>query len=93
MFPHNAVADGSLAPLPENTTVSPEPLQWFPDGKAWLLGQLFVIDRAAGAVVQTVEAGGDPFGFFGTKVLDDRRVLASTADGKLKPVEVKRTVK
>jgi len=75
------------------TTVSPEPLQWFPDGKGWLLGQLYVVDRVAGAVVQTVEAGGDPFGYFGTKVLDDRRVLASTADGKLKPVEVKRTVK
>jgi hypothetical protein len=75
------------------TTVTPEPLQWFPDGKGWLLGQLYVIDRAAGAVVQTVEAGGDPFGYFGTKVLDDRRVLTTTADGKLKPVEVKRTVR
>jgi hypothetical protein len=44
-------------------------------------------------VVQAVEAGGNPHAFFGTKVLDNHRVLASTADGKMVPVEVRRTVK
>jgi len=35
---------------------------------------------------------GDPHGFFGTKVMDDRRLLAKFSDGKMNPVELKRTI-
>lgn len=72
-------------------TVSPEPLQWFPDGKGWLLFQRYVVDRAAGAVVQTLSDSGEAFGYFGTKILDDRRILASAVRGRLQVTEVRRS--
>lgn len=70
--------------------LGPEPLQWFPDGKGWLLFQQFVVDRDKAAIIQVIDAGGDSFGHFGTKLLDNHRVLASAGSGRMKVVEVRR---
>jgi hypothetical protein len=71
----------------------PEPLQWFPDGKGWLLNQQHVVDREAAAFVETIEGGSNAFDYFGNKVLDNRRVLKSASTGQLQVVSVKRIAK
>jgi hypothetical protein len=73
------------------TPVCPEPLQWFPDGKGWLLYQRHVIDRQKAAVVENVPVEGTPEANFANKILDDRRVLVYFSSGKLKTVEVGRS--
>ncbi len=68
-----------------------EPLQWFPDGKGWLLFQTYVVDRDAAAVIQVVETPGEGLhSVYGTKILDDRRVLVADHDNKFRVVEVQR---
>lgn len=61
-------------------SVSDRPLQWFPDGQAWLLSQVHVFDRKQGKVLRTLtehmHAGLEPTG---AQILGDGRLLISDA--------------
>jgi hypothetical protein len=68
-----------------------EPLQWFPDGKGWLLSQRYIVDREAAAVVQVIEAPGEGlYSAYGTKIVDDKRILVADLDQRFRVVEVRR---
>lgn len=60
-----------------------EPLQWFPDGKGWLLEHRYVIDRRTLKITDTVKPGGELFNYQYTKVLDDTRVLYAGVGGSM----------
>ena len=60
-----------------------EPLQWFPDGQAFLIDHRMVTNRADGKLVEFLEYSGDPDAYLAAKVLDDHRLLISTDGNKL----------
>lgn len=67
-----------------------EPLQWFPDGKAFLIDQQMVTRREDGALVEFLKYEGSPDAYLAAKVLDDTRLLISTEGDKLTVRKVKR---
>ena len=74
------------------TTNRSEPLQWFPDSQGWLLFQKYVVDRRSAAIVQTLDTPGEAnYTTFGTKIMDDRRVIVADIHNKFRVVEVQRT--
>jgi WD40 repeat protein len=73
------------------TMITPEPLQWFPDQKAFLVMQQLVSDRATGKLLDVVPAEGSVNAHFATKILDDRRVITAAHQQKLTVRTVHRT--
>ena len=67
-----------------------EPLQWFPDQKAFLIDQRMVVNRADGKLLDWVEGAGEYNAHFATKVLDDKRLLVGNHHSKLEVRTVKR---
>jgi WD40 repeat protein len=67
-----------------------EPLQWFPDQKAFLVDQRMVVNRADGKLLDWVEGAGEHNAHFATKVLDDTRLLVANHFSKLEVKTVKR---
>jgi hypothetical protein len=58
------------------------------------LYQRYVVDRRSAAIVQSLATPGEAnYTTFGTKVLDDRRVIVSDILNKFRVVEVPRTPK
>ena len=84
-----AYADGNLGLV---FVVGPEPLQWFPDGKGWLIGQRFVYDRVNETVLRdlSVDSNVGSTSYLGTKVLDDLHVLIQSESQKFKLLKIPR---
>lgn len=73
--------DGLIDPA---TKQSDYPLQWFPDGRGWLVVQRFVVDREQGRVSQTLDGYSDPvYGQNGAKILNDSQILVAEGSSGL----------
>lgn len=84
--PTGGIATGTL-----DSSLSGEPLQWFPDGRGWLIKNRYVFDRDGGAFVQAVRVHtGMGQVSLGSKILDDRRLIVCDSDGTTKVIAVKR---
>jgi hypothetical protein len=80
--------DGLLDPA---SKPSDYPLQWFPDGRGWLVMQRFVVDREQGRVSQTLAGYSDPvYGQNGAKILNDSQILVAEGSSGLVVQEVTR---
>jgi hypothetical protein len=80
--------DGLLDPA---SKPSDYPLQWFPDGRGWLVMQRFVVDREQGRVSQTLAGYSDPvYGQNGAKILNDSQILVAEGASGLVVQEVTR---
>lgn len=67
---------------PSAGPISDRPLQWFPDGKGWLLTQSRLFDRESGRVIRSLtEHMSRGQETTGAQILDDRRLLISDASG------------
>lgn len=80
--------DGLLDPA---SKTSDYPLQWFPDGRGWLVMQRFVVDRRQGRVSQTLDGYVDPvYGQNGAKILNDSQILVADSESGLAVQEATR---
>lgn len=68
----------------------PQPLQWFPDGKGWVLFQRYIVDRKAAAVVADTNFKSVTSGHRAVTVLDNERVLQPNTGNILTPTKVQR---
>lgn len=67
-----------------------EPIQWFPDQNALLLDHRMVTDKTTGKMLDYIDAQGDMFSHYSTKVLTDTKVLVGVTGSKMAVKFVKR---